>query len=157
MAMRALLLSIAAALACCLLGACGGAGHADGRVVFSAFRPVEPGGWRFTDTISMPLDKMTDTAAVRGNLAVTVRHSVEYPYSNLWLEVILPQDTVAVDIELADVFGSWHGSGMGLTYERTDTVLRGVELAPGDTVKLHHLMRVDTVPGIEQIGVFFTE
>ncbi|MBD5276340.1 MAG: gliding motility lipoprotein GldH [Bacteroides sp.] len=151
--MRPLLLAIAAAIACTFLAGCGRDG--DSRVVFSAFRSVSPGGWRFTDTLCIPMHLMTDTAAVRGDVAVTVRHSVEYPYSNLWLELLLPADTAAANVELADVFGSWHGSGMGLTYERTDTVLRGVVLSPADTIRIHHLMRVDTVPGIEQIGIFF--
>ncbi|MDE6497815.1 MAG: gliding motility lipoprotein GldH [Muribaculaceae bacterium] len=151
--MRTLLLSIAAALACLLMAGCRGDDH--GRVVFSAFRSIEPAGWRFTDTLRIPLHEMTDTAAVRGDVAVTVRHSVEYPYSNLWLEVILPADTVAASIELADVFGSWHGHGMGLTYELTDTILRDVTLSPADTLLLHHLMRVDTVSGLEQLGIFF--
>ena len=151
--MRALLLSMAAALACLIITGCRRGD--DSRVAFSAFRPIDPAGWRFTDTLRIPVRGITDTATLRGDLAVTVRHSVEYPYSNLWLEVILPADTAATSIELADVFGSWHGHGMGLTYELTDTILRDITLSPADTILLHHLMRVDTVPGLEQLGLFF--
>ena len=44
---------------------------------------------------------------------------------------------------------------MGLTFERSDTVVRGIVLGPSDTLCVHHNMRLDTLPGIEQIGIFF--
>lgn len=138
------------------MAACKGGADGGGDTVFSTFRPVDPSGWRYTDTLVLPLTAMTDTVGCRGDVAVTVRHSNNYPYSNLWMELILPDGTArAVCVELADVFGRWYGNGMGLTFERTDTVLRGITLGPSDTLRLHHNMRIDTVPSIEQIGLFF--
>jgi len=139
---------------CCVLAACTG-GPGAGSTAYSAFRAIDPEGWRYTDTLVFPLASMTDTALCRGDVIVTVRHSNDYPYSNIWLEIITPQGAQSRSMELADVYGRWYGRGMGLTFERTDTLLRGVELGPDDTLRLHHNMRVDTLPAIEQIGVFF--
>lgn len=151
--MRRLLLFIP--IVCCLLGACA-PGGGDGSTVFSGFRPVDARGWRYTDTLVFPLDAMADTVPVRTDVALTVRHSNDYPYSNLWLEIATPDTVRNVCVELADVFGRWYGRGLGLAFERTDTVLRGVTLGPADTLRIHHNMRLDTLCGIEQVGVFVT-
>lgn len=142
-------------LVACIPSGCSGPGSKGDDVVFSAFRPIDPEGWRYTDTLVFPLAEMADTAAVRGDLAVTVRHSNDYAYSNIWLQVLTPEGPQSVCIELADVFGRWYGRGMGLTFERTDTVLRGLTVAPGDTLRIHHNMRLDTLASVEQLGIFF--
>lgn len=151
--MRRLLLFIP--ILCCLLGACAPGGDG-GDTVFSGFRPVDARGWRYADTLVFPLAAMTDSLPVRADVAVTVRHSNDYPYSNIWLEIAAPDTTCAVCVELADVFGRWYGRGLGLAFERTDTVLRSVTLGPADTLRIHHDMRLDTLHGIEQVGVFVT-
>lgn len=46
---------------------------------------------------------------------------------------------------------------MGLTFECSDTIVRGISLRRGDTLRLHHNMRVDTLPAIEQVGIFFVK
>lgn len=135
--------------------ACSGGGERRADVAYSAFRPIDPDGWRYTDTLVFPLAEMADSTPVCGDLAVTVRHSNDYAYSNIWLQVLTPDGPQSVCIELADVFGRWYGRGMGLTFERTDTVLRGLTLAPGDTLRIHHNMRLDTLRSVEQLGVFF--
>lgn len=149
---RLLSIPVCAALA---LAACSG-GDDSGRTLYSAFRHVDAGAWRYTDTLVFPLAGMTDTVPRHGDLVVTVRHSNDYDYSNIWLEVELPGgDTRSVCMELADVYGRWYGRGMGLTFERTDTLLRGITLGPADTLRLHHNMRADTLRAVEQVGVFF--
>ncbi|MDE6453088.1 MAG: gliding motility lipoprotein GldH [Muribaculaceae bacterium] len=138
-----------------LTAACAGDG-AD--VGYSAFRAIPAEGWRYTDTLEFAVTALpgADSAAMRGDVVVCVRHSDAYPYSNLWLELEAPDGRRwRRDVELADVFGTWHGRGMGLTFEHSDTLLRGLELAPGDTLRLHHCMRVDTLEAIEQVGLFF--
>lgn len=151
--MRRLLLLLP--LVAFLSAACTGGGDGRADVAYSAFRPVDPEGWRYTDTLVFPMAEMTDTVAVRGDLAVTVRHSNDFAYSNIWLEVITPAGSRSASVELADVFGRWYGRGMGLTFERTDTMLRDVVLSPADTLRIHHNMRLDTLRSVEQLGVFF--
>lgn len=140
-------------LLCCLLGACGPGGDADDTLL-SSFRPLSPDGWRYADTLVFPMDRLADSTACTADVALTVRHSNDYPYSNIWLEIATPAGTRSVCMELADVFGRWYGRGMGLSFERTDTVVRGLRLTPADTLRVHHNMRLDTLPGIEQLGIF---
>lgn len=149
--MRRLLLFIP--ILCCLLGACAPGGGSESAAC-SAFRPIDPRGWRYTDTLVFPLRGMIDSVGCVADVAVTVRHSNDYPYSNIYLELSAPAVSRTACVELADVYGRWYGRGMGLSFERTDTILRGVRLTPADTIRLHHNMRLDTLPGVEQIGIF---
>ncbi|MDE6160291.1 MAG: gliding motility lipoprotein GldH [Muribaculaceae bacterium] len=148
--MRALLFLIIAVAAV----ACDNSSRSE-NTAFSAFRPVDPDGWRYTDTLTFVVGAPADTLPVSGSVLLTVRHNDAYPYSNIWVEILSPDGKHQTQMELADVYGRWHGRGMGLTFECTDTVLRGLTLARGDTLRLHHVMRADTLAAIEQIGLFF--
>ena len=125
----------------------------------SDFTPLSPDGWAYGDTIRF-FGSEADSVALNGSLAVAVRHTNGYPYSNLWLEITLPEaDTVrvdTVDVRLTDTFGRWYGSGIGVSYQRIDTIYPAVSIAAGAPVKVRHIMRVDTVTGIEQIGLILT-
>ena len=148
--MRALLFLLIAATAM----ACSGPLR-NGDTAYSAFRHVDPDGWRYTDTLTFVVGAPADTTPVHGDILLTVRHSDAYPYSNIWVEILTPGGAYQTQMELADVYGRWHGHGMGLTFECTDTVLKGLTLARGDTLRLHHAMRTDTLTAIEQLGLFF--
>lgn len=102
--MRRLLFPIFAAV----LAACSG-GEGSGDVAFSAFSPVEPEGWRYTDTLQFVVGAQADTVAATGDLVLCVRHSDAYPYSNIWVELLAPDGSHSAQMELADVFGRWHG------------------------------------------------
>ena len=56
---------------------------------------------------------------------------------------------------LADVYGRWHGQGFGASYQFSRPFNTGVTLVRGDSVTVRHIMRVDTLRGIEQIGIKF--
>lgn len=60
-----------------------------------------------------------------------------------------------MNVRLADIYGRWFGHGLGTSYQITDTLPGRVELCRGTRVVLRHLMRVDTLSGIEQVGVSF--
>ena len=63
----------------------------------SDYNALGPDGWAYGDTIRF-FNSEADTVALDGSLAVAVRHTNGYPYSNLWLEITLPEaDTVRVD------------------------------------------------------------
>jgi len=122
---------------------------------YSSFTDIDESGWRYSDTLRFDVD-----ADAEGELRVAVRHSVDYPYSNLWLEVTLPgtdslhpeRDTL--HLELADPFGLWRGKGVGPTRQAEAVVRPHVSLDSGQTVMLRHIMRLDTLPAIEQAGIF---
>ena len=61
-----------------------------------------------------------------------------------------------VDVRLADTFGRWYGTGIGVSYQRIDTIYPSISIPVGAPVTVRHIMRVDTVTGIEQIGLILT-
>lgn len=130
-----------------------------GRSECGHFERVGSHGWAYADTICL----MPDTVALDSALcdvAVTVRHTNGYEYSNLWIELTTVQaDSVCrdtFDIRLADEIGHWYGSGIGVGYQKVDTLLRRVALDMSRPVMLRHIMRVDTLAGIEQLGIIIT-
>ncbi|MDO4319470.1 MAG: gliding motility lipoprotein GldH [Bacteroidales bacterium] len=124
---------------------------------YSGFVAIDPAGWAYGDTIEL-VPELTDSAAV-GRIAVAVRHTDGYLYRNLWLEVTTPLgDTVLADtinVSLADIYGKWHGTGVGVSYIADDTLPGSYCLTRGRPVTLRHIMRADTLHDIEQIGLIF--
>lgn len=123
----------------------------------SGYASVAPGGWLYGDTLTL-LPGMPDTTdVVRADIAVALRHSNSYEYSNIWLSLTYNgADSTVTDtfaITLADDFGNWCGRGMGVSYQMIDTVLRDVAIDLAKPVKINHIMRTDTLSGIEQAGV----
>lgn len=123
----------------------------------SGYASVSPHGWIYGDTL-IPIKGIQDsTLIVRGDMAVALRHSNSYDYSNIWLSLIYstPDSTVTdtINITLADDFGNWLGQGMGLSYQLVDTIRRDIAIDICKPVKITHIMRTDTLSGIEQAGV----
>lgn len=120
------------------------------------FVAVDPSGWNYGDTLRFDLGTAEDSV-VDGRLALVVRHAAGYAYSNLWLEVSYPpSDSLKPDtfnIRLSDSFGNWYGKGLGLSYQLTDTVGRKLKLSAPATLSVRHIMRVDRLEDIEQIGL----
>ncbi len=129
------------------------------------YQAVDEAGWIFADTIvfSPVLAEENDTAPKMVHaLAVGIRHTNAYEYSNIWVELTTTQapDTLMRDtfnIRLADDYGHWYGTGIGVGYQKVDTVLRDVWLKPNAQVYLRHIMRTDTLHGIEQAGIIINE
>lgn len=122
---------------------------------FGSFVSVPAEGWAYGDTLSVE-PQMTDSANC-GRLSLSVRHTDAYAYRNLWLEVITPlADTVQVDtvnVELADRFGKWYGTGVGVSFCVSDTLPGYYCLPRGSRIGVRHIMRLDTLQDIEQIGI----
>ncbi len=124
------------------------------------FVSVGADGWRYGDTVSLaaaPADS-TDSIA-RGVLALAVRHTDAYEFSNIWVEVsYLGVDSLQRDtfnIRLADDFGRWLGTGIGVGFQKVDTLSRNFTFNTRIPVSVRHIMRADTLPDIEQIGLIF--
>lgn len=130
---------------------------------YSCFGDVDPvAGWGYGSKF-IYLPKIQDSIA-SGQLKLMVRHTNDYPYSNLWLEletqqpadsghVMVVRDTICV--ELADIYGNWLGSGLGVSFQKVDTIYADFSLANGAPLKLRHIMRPEKVTGLEQVGVIF--
>lgn len=147
----AIIISVAAAG----LAGCG----ADVVNSYSDFHTLPDWGWRYTDVEEFTVTHRDSVAS--GALMVALRHRGDYPYMDVCLEVeqadsagvVSRCDTVT--IPLADRFGKWRGSGVGTSFQIVDTVGVIKNHTTGGKVRIRHLMRRDTLPGINQVGVFF--
>lgn len=124
----------------------------------SQWHTLDDDGWAYADSLTFNNDA-ADSLEVSG-IVVGVRHTANYPYSNLWMELAYDAgDSVpaidTLEIKLADAFGHWYGSGSGASYQFTDTIAPRHRIVPGSKLRLRHIMRMDTVPEIEQIGLSF--
>lgn len=135
------------------LGACV-PGHND----FSDFHDIEPSGWRYADVLTFT--PTHDDSIAKGDILLIVRHNNSYPYSNLWLEV--EYETAAgdrnndtINLRLADKYGRWLGKGNATDFQMVDTVARSVTHATRSAVRVRHIMRVDTLAGVDLVGIEF--
>lgn len=125
------------------------------------FRSIAPTGWAYGDTLTF--EPETADSVSEGRLAIAVRHTGAYLYSNLWLEIStpLPNDTArridTVNVVLADVYGRWRGRGSDVSRITTDTLPGKRLLIKGRPVRVRHIMRADTVRDIEQVGLMFVK
>lgn len=130
---------------------------------YSCFSDIDPTeGWEYGKTL-VYVPEIADSLA-NGSLALLVRHTNDYPYSNLWVEVESQQpadsghisivrDTIC--ITLADIYGRWLGRGQGTTYEKIDTIYFDYTLTDKAPLRLRHVMRPEHVMGIEKVGFIF--
>ena len=118
----------------------------------SIFHNLPTQGWAYTSPVTFsPVEG-------DGELFLAVRHDASYPYSNLWLEVSAPlhggaQMVDTVNLTLCDNYGRWLGKGFGGSYQMEVPVAKSVKLDSGTTVTMRHIMRLDTLHGIDQIGL----
>lgn len=127
---------------------------------FSAFRALPDAEWDYAAPVVFEVDTLRDSISRGGTVIVSLRHTHGYEYSNLWLELSTPinDSTVRRDtlnIRLADTYGRWLGKGMGPSLEVCDTLPHAVDLRRKQNISVRHIMRVDTLEGIEQIGIVF--
>lgn len=148
MSLRSIVISAATLIVACL--SC-----SDRHSAVGSFIPLDNEALAYTDTIRFTLADL-DTISQR-QLYVAVTHSDSYPYRNLWLEVTYTDSTRTirdtVGLTLADAYGLWLGHGIGNTYQMEAPLRAGVNPQAGSHVSIRHVMRVDTLRGITQVGV----
>lgn len=151
--MRSVLAAIAVGL---LLAGC------SDQVVFQADVPVPGETWdrSFTPEFSF---EVSDTIR-HHDLYIDVRHTGDYPFSDLFLFVDLygPDDRHlrdTVECLLADPMGRWYGKGTGFIFaDRFEAhvlyKLKNRFPASGRyTIKLEQAMRTEQLPGVIDVGV----
>ncbi len=146
-----------AAVAACSVDGHRGNGEDNYYSVFHTFADTR---WDYADTLHFTVDTLRDSISRGGRFMVTVRHTHGYDYANMWLELSTPltdstrrNDTI--NLRLADDYGRWLGSGMGASLMITDTLPGRYYLSRGSDIALRHIMRVDTLEAIEQVGIVF--
>jgi gliding motility-associated lipoprotein GldH len=120
------------------------------------WRDIDLPGWRYGQELVFNAD--SDSVAI-DRLVLSVRHTDKYEYANLWLELSYASgDTVVADtfnIELADSFGKWYGTGTGVSFQQNDTLMPRHRVNLGSPLHLRHIMRIDTLKNIDQIGLSY--
>jgi gliding motility-associated lipoprotein GldH len=139
-----------------LLGGC-----AD-QVVYQADTAIPGGAWHRDLKPEFEFD-ITDTIA-KHDLFIDIRHTGEYPFSDLFLFVDLhgPGDRHlrdTVECLLADPAGRWYGKGLGFIF--ADRYKAHVLYKLGNrfpaagryTMRLEQAMRTEQLPGVIDVGV----
>lgn len=142
------------ALTMLTMSACGSDG-----VFVSDFQAVSSDGWtKSQPLLFFPPDSVDGINSF--DIAVNVRHDNFYQYRNLWLIVdyskagkILEHDTV--NIQLADKYGDWGGSGLGKMFQKSMTIKDNVRSGQYDKITIWHNMKCDKVENISDIGLTY--
>jgi gliding motility-associated lipoprotein GldH len=120
------------------------------------WRDIDLPGWRYGHTLTFNAD--SDSVAI-DKVVLSVRHTDDYEYANLWVELSYASGDTTVadtfDVTLADKFGKWLGTGTGLSYQQNDTLVPRHRVNLGSPLHLRHVMRVDTLQNIDQIGLSY--
>lgn len=131
----------------------------DGSVYSSRFEAIAPCGW--VKDRPLVFDLPDSLPASSFDIELDVRHNNNYAYRNLWVTVdyvahrqVVASDTV--NLELADKYGNWYGSGLGQLFQYGMTIRRNVLVGQYEKVILWHTMRCDTVEHISDVGVILT-
>lgn len=135
------------------LGAC-----APKRNDYSEFKNLNSDGWAYNDTVTFNVTHADSIA--EGDLYLSLRHTTDYLYSNLWLEVTFTDSnnlkyTDTLNIILADIYGNWTGKGAGISYQKQVLLKRNLSHVAAQPVNVRHIMRTDTLCGIELLGIDF--
>ncbi len=122
----------------------------------SLFRTLPESGWLYGDTLEFVTDSVPSGA--EASFSIVLVHNDSYPFRNLWIETsYVDRDSGVhvdtVDIQLCDRFGRWLGKGFGDSYQVETTSFPATSVAPASRVTLRHILRVDTLRGIEKVGI----
>lgn len=124
---------------------------------YSESRVVDSEVWASSDTTFF--DWTIDNDSVLYNCFVDVRHSGDYPFSNLYLflDLTYPNGKHRVDTlecTLADKRGRWYGSGLGDIVDHRIEYKTGIQFpATGDYILgITHGMRQDPLDGVTDMG-----
>lgn len=124
--------------------------------------PVPEGAWH-RDLVPEFTFVVTDTVS-RHDLYIDIRHTGDYPYSDLFLFVDLsgPDDRHlrdTVECLLADPTGRWYGRGLGFIfadrYEAHVLYKLGNRFPTAGrySIRLEQAMRTEELPGVMDVGI----
>lgn len=123
---------------------------------YTGYHNIESSGWSYGTPFEFDLSG--SSSPVSGDIIISVTNDNSYPYRNLWLEISYEsiggpcRDTV--NVSMCDLYGNWYGNGLPGHYQLSDTVTASpVTFADSSVIRVRHIMRVDTVRGLSQIGL----
>lgn len=120
------------------------------------FFPVHE--WKTGDSVQFSFD-ITDTIA-RYNVFIVLRHTDEYAFNNIWLNITShpPQSAPSkqmFDLKLADNANGWLGTGMGDIFEHKIKINTApLQLRKGNyTISLEQIMRENPLKHLLNVGI----
>ncbi|MCQ2345403.1 MAG: gliding motility lipoprotein GldH [Paludibacteraceae bacterium] len=132
--------------------------------VYIEFRTPEANGWNKDSIYSFPF-AISDTA-IGYDIMLYLRHTECYPYQNMWLFVsrcdagqTIPYMRDTLEFYLADDRGQWLGNGRNGLIEMPVIYEQNLHFKDTGTytLRLQQGMRMDILPGINDIGVEVTK
>jgi gliding motility-associated lipoprotein GldH len=125
--------------------------------IFSGFHSFPASQWSRNEKTKFEVDVKDST--FRYDIWLEIRNNNNYPFRNLWLfvDITTPegqQRTDTLNIELADVYGKWHGRGISL-YSSSFPFEQAIQYPRSGiyTYSVRHGMRTELLEGISDIGL----
>lgn len=123
---------------------------------YSEFYSFKEAAWTQEECASFEVE-ISDTLALY-SVFLDIRNNNDYPFRNIWLFVDTPTQegtqTDTIQVELADIYGKWHGNGLSkFTYS---TVYKKDYKFPSSgtySYSIRHGMRENPLRGISDIGL----
>ncbi|MBX3102265.1 MAG: hypothetical protein KF690_07150 [Bacteroidetes bacterium] len=123
-------------------------------------RSLDQEKWLYANPVNLTLEH-ADSATL-GQLLLLLQVNDEYTMRNLWAEATLthpsaPRKQVMTEFLLMDEQGKWHAErSLWGSYRFVAVMEDSVRLPAGQwQVQLKQMMRVDTLPGVESVGIGF--
>ena len=132
-------------------------GSCDPNMVYDQFEKTHNQKWSWEDTKVFEID--IEDSLSYFNMYANIRHTKEYPKSNLYLFITIKsplgdeiRDTV--DIQIADKHGRWNGSGFGEIKFVRKKIKHGVRFANKGKyiVEVEQGMRIAEIP-VTDVGI----
>ena len=141
----------------CLTGMVAETGCKNGNVYEKAYT-INGNGWRYRDTLNFGFD-IRDTGEIY-DIVLSIRHRTTYPLQNLYMNIYTAfpggqRIKQLLNIDLADQTGKWNGKVSGGTCNFETAIQENAffNAAGKHLITLEPFMRMDSLPGIEQVGL----
>ena len=129
----------------------------DPNMVYDQFEKTQGQSWHADDIKRFEFDVNDDLSSY--NVYVNIRHTKDYPKSNLYLfvSIIGPNENEirdTIDLRIADKHGKWTGSGFGEIKFVRKRIKEGVRFAQNGTYifEIEQGMRLKEIP-VTDVGI----
>jgi len=129
---------------------------------YEKMQKISSAGWNYDEVIRFNFE-IKDTTVLY-DLSFSVRHTNDYPFSNLWLKTItiIPDETkkeARLELILAEADGQWRGKGMGHTKSLLTPIQEKFHFAKTGKYEIQVIqnMRTNPLPSIQSIGLMLTK
>lgn len=141
-----------------LFTACG----RDDRVVYADYVDIPTEGWsrkEFCSFETASIDStLFDNPQGRYNVILSIRHTGECPYAELFLPAVQSVDSCTalpdtLHVRLSGGDGAWRGTHSKGIYTLTDTLLTHTPLPPRYSLRLYQAMPPERLTGLLSVGL----